>query len=551
MLGVRASPPSRVYQSSLLRSNLRWLSAASDNVTLDGPKAESATCPVTGASKYPALTKVPSLPFFGTLLHQYSGTPKFSINNMYNYGAEMRKLFGDFFTFAIPGVGTGSHGTIHALTDPHEMEKVVRSEGSYPSGAVEQIWMIRKLLKEIGSPLIDGDDYGIFGNGASWKKQRKFLQTGMLDPRAAKRFVPGIQEAARLASKGAPARKDDLNHYLSLCAFDMFNTFMFGELTRCTDPAMSIESHDENIRFCDAATKMMNLIGELQMSPYEVFMGRRLGIKTKKYKMLAEAWMVIDEIARKKITSFIDRFENEALNDVEKASYLAGAIKRQASDDSDTSMAEMISLCISSLSAAVDTTSSVTAWCLVHLAINPTVQEALYAELSASLDNGMLSEKITERASFPYLHAVLKESMRLTPVTAHVLTKRNNQAEVVVNGVTFPTGTSFSLEHIVNDTRYISDADQFKPERWFHDAIEARRGTNEEALDHPFFRDPFGQGARRCPGSRVATIEVTCMVSQLVLDYKIVAKEKSLSDVKHAARPLIQPVNTKIDFIPR
>jgi cytochrome P450 len=506
---------------------------------------------MTGLSKYPTLTVVPSLPFFGTLLHQYSGTPKFSINNMYNYRAECRKLFGEFFTFALPGVGTGSHGTIHALTDPHEMEKVVRSEGSYPSGAVEQVWMIRKLLKEIGSPLIDGDDYGLFGNGASWKKQRKFLQTGMLDPRAAKRFVPGIQEAARLASKGAPARKDDLNHYLSLCAFDMFNTFMFGELTRCADPTVSVEGHDENIRFCDAATKLMNLIGELQMSPYEVYMGRRLGIKTKKYKMLMEAWMIIDEIARKKIISFIDRFENGALNDVEKASYLTGAINRQASGDSDISMAEMISLCISSLSAAVDTTSSVTAWCLVHLALNPTVQEALYAELSASLDNDMLTEKIMERASFPYLHAVLKESMRLTPVTAHVLTKRNNQAEVVVNGVTFPTGTSFALEHIVNDTRYISDADQFKPERWFHDAVEARKGTNEVVLDHPFFRDPFGQGARRCPGSRVATIEVTCMVSQLVLDYKIVAKEKSLSEIRHAARPLIQPVDTELNFIPR
>ncbi len=238
---------------------------------------------------------------------------------------------------------------------------------------------------------------------------------------------------------------------------------------------------------------------------------------------------------------------------MEKASYLAGAIERQASGDSEISKAEMISLCISSLSAAVDTTSSVTAWCLVHLAINPSVQETLYAELSTqcSVDTGLLTEKVVERASFPYLHAVLKESMRLTPIAPHILSKRNNQSEVVVNNVTFPKGTSFALEHIVNDTRYISDAEQFKPERWFQDSVEARKGTNEEILDHPFFRDPFGQGARRCPGSRVATNEVICMVSQLVLDYKIVAKEKSLSEIRHEARPMIQPVNVEFDFIPR
>lgn len=154
----------------------------------------------------------------------------------------------------------------------------------------------------------------------------------MLDPRAVKRFVPGLQEAARLASKGAPARKNDLSLYLSHC------TFMFGELTRCSDPnAFNEEENLENIQFCYAAIKFMDLLGEFQRNPLQKFMVETLGIKTKKYKEFEKTYNVIDRIAMKKIQTFIELYECGNLTDMEKASYLAGAIERQADKDSEVS----------------------------------------------------------------------------------------------------------------------------------------------------------------------------------------------------------------------
>ena len=67
-------------------------------------------------------------------------------------------------------------------------------------------------------------------------------------------------------------------------------------------------------------------------------------------------------------------------------------------------------------------------------------------------------------------------------------------------------------------------------------------------------RDPFGQGARRCPGSRVAANEVLCMISQLVLKYKIQVSSpdvKSLEDIEKNWSPFISPVIPKLDFVPR
>lgn len=140
----------------------------------------------------------------------------------------------------------------------------------------------------------------------------------------------------------------------------------------------------------------------------------------------------------------------------------------------------------------------------------------------------------------------------MTPAVSLLPLKCNKQAEVTVNGVRFDRNTTFGLNSQAYDKILLGDdAGQFNPERWFKESVEKRKGTKEELLDHPMFREPFSQGARRCPGSRVATNEVLCLISQLVSKYKIVAAESSLSEVKYEYRLVVQPCIPKLEFIPR
>lgn len=81
----------------------------------------------------------------------------------------------------------------------------------------------------------------------------------------------------------------------------------------------------------------MDLLGEFQRNPLQKFMVETLGIKTKKYKEFEKTYNVIDRIAMKKIQTFIELYECGNLTDMEKASYLAGAIERQADKDSEVS----------------------------------------------------------------------------------------------------------------------------------------------------------------------------------------------------------------------
>ncbi len=133
----------------------------------------------------------------------------------------------------------------------------------------------------------------------------------------------------------------------------------------------------------------------------------------------------------------------------------------------------------------------------------------------------------------PYLHAELRESHHLTPVHPTVMMKSNSTKDIDIHGRNFPQGSLFTinLRSLGIHPNIVENPDNFIPERWNVEAINSRKGTRAEILDHQFYKDPFSQGARRCPGSRVAVNETLVLLSQLVLDWKF-EPESKLSSFK-------------------
>jgi cytochrome P450 len=559
-----------------LAGGMRFKSASA-SVTAADEAHNSGGCPFTGtkqAKQEPKLTKVPTLPFFGSMLHQYSGTPKFDPTSLYTYERTMRAKFGEFYSSGFPGFGNGLHGIVHTITNPNEMLKVIRAEGAYPSGIVNSSWTFKQALNDDKSAMLDGDDMGLLGVGERWKTQRTFLQTGMLDPRAAKAFVPGIVTAAEIASQAAPtaAAQDKLNYYLNLCAFDMFSSFMFGELTMCASLAFKEQTgknnsadaecdatSQENMEFCKAAIAAMETSSAMGRTPSENIAHNVFGYKTKQYRYFEENWAIVRKIGMKKLIGFIDRYHAGDLNELERNSYMFNAMERLEKDgeNAEVSQEEVLEICLFAMFVGVDTTSGVTSWNLMHIALNPRVQQKLYEELSEAAkvtsDNGHLTAKTFGKRQTPYLNAILRENYRLTPPFGASAFKRASQSDVKIHGTTLPKNSMVMVKNKFNDTVYLEDALEFKPERWMPDQVAARAGTDLEEMDHALFRDSFGQGARRCPASRVATNEVLSMIAQLVLDYEIrpPAHIKTLDDVKYSMSALVTPTIPQLEFIPR
>ena len=484
--------------SSILRKSIKSNIRVHPNHTLNRLQCLS-TCPIessnTDSTSHPSLTHVPSLPFLGSTVPKYSGIPQMGNGNDFTFWVETRKKFGDFYTIGLPGFGNGLHGTAHVITDPKEMAKVIRSEGKYPSGIVQQQWVLKKIMKHADHPLLRGGQDGFFGRSTDWKRHRTFLQTDLLNPKAASGYLPGVIHAAELASKGAPASNEDLNKYLNHCAFDMFCTVMFGILSETADP--NTPTDPENLEFCNAAKTQLAVNNVMNRDPTEILLGKFLGIQTDRYATIVDAFHITERIGSRKIRQFIEKKKDGRLTDFEEKSWLSHAIDRQARGSSDVSEEEMRKLAGVALNAAVDTTSGLLSWNLLQIAVHPHIQDTLYHELSTAIAaTGRLTPEILQnRSATPYLHAVVRETHRLTP-TAPINVAKKVASDIEIHGQTFPEGTFFIFDSYSSGRNpdLVDDPDSFCPERWLPDAVAKRKGTGQSIIDNSFYKEPFSQG---------------------------------------------------------
>jgi cytochrome P450 len=523
-----------------------------------------SSCPITGStepSPQVELKIVPTIPFLGSVIPQYSNTPLLDLNKFYEYYPEMRRRHGDFYKVGVPGLGKGRDGIFYVVTDPIEMQKVIRQERGksppYPRGVIESEWPLLDYLHKKGSILGNGtdateDEFGFAGRGETWKRLRTFLQTDLLSPQAANGYISIMTEAADLASKGAPASSDDLNAYVNRCSFDLFNSLMFGHLTKLADPQTG--NDEENLLFCKSAVDGMdNLFGQMT-NPLLTFLFK-FGIRTNTYTKMKSSLDTALEIAELKYHAFRAKSEANKLTDAEKSSYLARAIIRQKEESGNIAEEELAELIKVALFAAIDTTSSLLSWNMLHLALNYEVQEKLHAELVQSIGKcGGLKAEALRKVNVPYLHAVLRETHRLTPANPITLMKENSTSAVEIHGTIIPKDSLVVMDgHSVGlDPGFVDDPQEFRPERWLPENVEARKGTPSEILDHPYYRDSFSQGSRKCPGSRVANNEVLIMISQLVLDWKMSPPDGyGKEDVTYFMQGMVHPHIPKLKFVAR
>jgi cytochrome P450 len=529
----------------------------------------------------PQLRHVPSLPFVGSIIKQYSGVPGFEPEHAFDNWPKMTKQFGDFYTIGLPGIGSGSHGTIHILQDPTEMMRVLRSEGKFPSSIVTNQWPFHKHFETIPEM---GRTPKLLGMGEEWKLIRNFMQKDLLSPTASRRYIPNIVKACKYVSRGIAHRTEDVNMYLNEASFDMFwyerfhalfilvllkpmvvshtchyrstpstSTVLLGQFPRLTDPSTKPRPND--VLFCRAVTEALHINGQLTNSLKHTLLVKNLGIETALYKKFTQNWTAAMRIGNEYIREMKEKRAAGQLNEYEEASYWNQAHIRRLEENSELTEQEVDMLCYSMLTASVDTTAGNLAWHLLHMGVNPEKQDKLHDEIRSLYDScgGTFTEDSFSSAKAPYLHAWLRESHRMTNPTNLVPIRKIAQ-DLEIYGVVFPAGTTFGFDAVSKslDPTLVDKPDEFIPERWLPEAVTARKGTRAAMLDHPLFSEPFGQGARRCPGSRVARNEAMVLMSQLVLDWKIsVPGVKTWRDVPYGLQTVNAPFLPKMQFDPR
>lgn len=507
-----------------------------------------STAVAAGDKDVPTLTIIPTLPYAGSYIPAYSGTPQYSHKAAFEFWPEMRRRFGDFYRMGMPLVGAGADGRLHVIQDPVVMARLLRQEGQYPFGTAELAWPPALFFQRHHSP-----SQHLIGTGPAWKRMRLFAQKDLLGPKSAQRYLPAALEAARQSSKGAPLHCTRFNEYLNLVSFEMFVNIMLGHLPNVANPSPGDAIDQEDIEFCAAVVAGLRTNSLLMYSPYHKTMVTTLGIETALFKKFDANWLRVYEISNKKVKDLKEVRDTGKLTLTQENSYINQAFNRQAEQD-DITVEEAMSLAAGLIAGGVDTTGNMMRWRILHVAMHPKVQEEMYKELIQQVDGkGQLTEEAMSPSNSPYLHAFMRESHRCGNASPLIPIKRF-ETEIEVHGVELPPGSVVAFDSYSTgmDPKLVENPTDFRPQRFLPDAVEARKGTPSEVIDNAFFSGPFSQGARRCPGSRVANLEAYVFLAQLVLDWKMSIPSLShWSECPYDMETLFTPNLPPIDFTPR
>jgi cytochrome P450 len=246
--------------------------------------------------------------------------------------------------------------------------------------------------------------------------------------------------------------------------------------------------------------KHLHLLLAKTANPIFLLLALQVGLR--RLKPWSQAARVADEIDRLVYQEITDRRSAGATDRDDVVSTLIATKDENGRSMSDVELRDEI---MTLLVAGHETIATALAWTLYHILSNPGVYQAVQDELDRTLAE-------SPRASAPrleYLDAVIKESLRLTPVIPMV--GRRLYAPMKLGGWNLAAGT------IVAPCIYLAhrhpeiwpEPDRFLPERFLGNTPD------------PYKFIPFGGGIRRCIGMAFALHEMRMILAEIISRTKL------------------------------
>ncbi|KAI1082494.1 cytochrome P450 [Whalleya microplaca] len=174
----------------------------------------------------------------------------------------------------------------------------------------------------------------------------------------------------------------------------------------------------------------------------------------------------------------------------------------------------VVGMLMSTISGAGDTTATTVTATLFNLLTNrdslkKLEDELLKADLSAV-------PRFSEVSKLPYLHAVIREGMRIFSATTWPMERLVPAGGVTIAGMFFPEGTSVGcLPPAVHQKVKIfgEDAHVYRPERWLTSNREQLRQMEAAHMG-------FSRGRRSCLGQNIAIMQMKKVIPALVMKFE-------------------------------
>lgn len=156
-------------------------------------------------------------------------------------------------------------------------------------------------------------------------------------------------------------------------------------------------------------------------------------------------------------------------------------------------------------------------WTLARIVLHPNVQGNVHRELDEVVGR---NNPATESAlpSLPYLHALLKEALRMHPPGPLLSWRHRAISDTYVDGHLVPAGTTAMVNQwaMSRDPEVWDAPLEFQPERF----LPGGKAQEVSVLGADGRLVPFGSGRRSCPGKSLAMTTVTTWMATMLHEFE-------------------------------
>lgn len=200
------------------------------------------------------------------------------------------------------------------------------------------------------------------------------------------------------------------------------------------------------------------------------------------------------------------------------------------------------------LAAGHETTATTLMWILYRFCQNASIQQKCHEEVDRVFaDAGIQTiEQLSydDFSKFPYLNAVIKESLRLNPPIPGI--GRQCTEIVECEGYKFQPLTNFVLSFysLHRHPDFWDEPEIFNPDRFLEENIK-------KTLKHPFQYLPFSAGHRNCIGQRFANFEIIVALAAVLKSFRVSLTSTQQREVRFEETIVFAPRNFKVTLYPR
>lgn len=193
---------------------------------------------------------------------------------------------------------------------------------------------------------------------------------------------------------------------------------------------------------------------------------------------------------------------------------MSHAVKSKTEEGSYFSDQDLVQHLSFLLFAAHDTTTSALSHLVMHLALNPDIQERLREE-SVALNRSQLAYEDLDKLEG--LDRAFHEAIRLHPSVP--LLQRRTIRECEFSGYQIPANTLLFVPPQFSHTmdQWWDEPMKFDPDRFLPERNEHKRHSHSYV--------PFGGGAHKCVGMHFAIMNAKCFMHQFLLRYRFSVPE--------------------------